>query len=143
MQHLDSQLDTSTMQIVCYDGDCGFCNKSVQLIWQRDTEGLFHFVSIQSPTGRALLAQHHIPEPNLTTFYLIAHTQVFSKSAAALCIMQQLNGLKWLARLAKYVPRVLADWLYDRIAAHRYRFSRSSDSSCTPPPDEVKKRFLA
>ncbi|MGY0203700.1 thiol-disulfide oxidoreductase DCC family protein, partial [Acinetobacter soli] len=34
-----------------FDGDCNFCDASVQFILNRDTKGHFHFASLQGEAG--------------------------------------------------------------------------------------------
>lgn len=41
--------------IILFDGDCNFCNQSVQFIINRDPKGYFQFASLQSELGKKLL----------------------------------------------------------------------------------------
>src|SRR6185436_17873752 len=72
--------------LVLYDGTCGLCNRSVQLILRHDRRGRFRFAALQSDTGRALLAKHGLPMDALDTVVLVDGDRAYSKSRAALRI---------------------------------------------------------
>ena len=57
--------------IVLFDGDCNFCNRSVQFIYERDKKGIFRFASLQSARGREFLAKHNLDTLDLSTLVLI------------------------------------------------------------------------
>ncbi|MCW3076785.1 MAG: Thiol-disulfide oxidoreductase, partial [Bacteroidetes bacterium] len=40
--------------ILLFDGECGFCNKSVQFFLKREKNKTMHFVPLQSETGKAI-----------------------------------------------------------------------------------------
>ena len=44
-------------------------------------------------------------------------------------------------KLLRYVPRVLRDWAYDRIALNRYQLFGKYDVCLLPSPDH-ERRFL-
>ena len=128
------------MRLVLYDGDCGLCNSTVLFILKRDSQGIFHFASIQSDTGRKHLSQHGIDNPELDTFYLIDDDKLYSKSDAAVRVGKLLKGWSWLACFVSWWPRALRDWCYDRIANNRHRFGKKN--ACQLATPETKKRFL-
>ena len=70
-------------RIVLFDGECNFCDHSVQFIIKRDPKGHFKFASIQSDTGKKLLNQFHVPE-DINSFILIDKNKCYFKSTAAL-----------------------------------------------------------
>ncbi len=128
------------MQIVLYDGDCGFCNRSVTFIWKRDSEGIFYFCKIQSEQGRALLEKAGEPKPKLDTFYLIENEKLYERSEAALRVGRQLPYWHIIAVLFQFLPLRLRDRVYDWVAHNRHRLA--GKTTCELPPENVKARFL-
>ena len=43
---------TANAPVLLYDGVCGFCNKTVQMILERDPVGTMRFAALQSDYGR-------------------------------------------------------------------------------------------
>src|ERR1051326_1154543 len=44
--------------VLLYDGVCGFCNKSVQLILDHDRQGSMRFAALQGDYGQAVIGRH-------------------------------------------------------------------------------------
>ena len=57
--------------IVLYDGVCGLCDRSVQLILRNDRRGRFRFAALQSQAGRALLQKFGLPPEALQHFFAL------------------------------------------------------------------------
>ncbi|MDT7779637.1 MAG: hypothetical protein QOC99_2149 [Acidobacteriota bacterium] len=132
--------------IMLYDGVCGFCNKSVQLILDHDRRGTMRFAALQSDYGLAVIERH----PSLRSVdsvVFVEHSpgandeRVYVRSGAALKIASYLGGLWKVFLLAKVIPRPARDYLYDLFARNRYRFFGKYDS-CMLPPVEVRSRFI-
>lgn len=127
--------------IVLYDGVCGLCNRSVQLILRNDRRGRFRFAALQSDVGKALLRRHGLPEDALDTVVLVEGGRAYRKSRAALRIARRMDA-PWPALWPLVVvPRPVADFLYDRVAKHRYQVFGKTEACMLPPP-EVRARFL-
>ncbi|MFS0576058.1 thiol-disulfide oxidoreductase DCC family protein [Sporosarcina sp. 179-K 3D1 HS] len=127
-------------RIVLFDGECNFCDASVQFILKRDPAAHFLFTSLQSETGQQLKKQYYIPE-NVDSIVLIEKGKAYTKSSAALHIAKKLDGLWHLLFLFILVPRPLRDVAYDYIAKNRYKWFGKKDSCMLPPP-EIRKRFI-
>ena len=128
--------------IVLYDGVCGLCDRSVQLILRNDRSGRFRFAALQSNAGQALLEKFQLPPEALDSVVLVEGGQAWRKSRAALRIARRMDApwpLLWPLRI---VPRPVADALYDLLARNRYRIFGKLDACMIPPP-EVRSRFLA
>lgn len=128
--------------LVLYDGTCGLCSRSVQLILRHDRRGRFRFAALQSELGGALLARHGLPADALDTVVLVEDDRAWTKSAAALRIARGMDGPWPLLRALGIVPRPVRDFFYDRLANNRYRIFGRVDACMLPPP-EVRARFLA
>jgi predicted DCC family thiol-disulfide oxidoreductase YuxK len=138
-------MNETTEPVLLYDGVCGFCNKTVQLLLDADQRRTLKFAALQSAFGQRILARH--PElANVDSVVYVenpatAEERVFARSGAALKVVSYLGGF-WRVFLAGYVvPRPWRDALYDLIARHRYRFFGKHDACLLPAP-EVRARFL-
>lgn len=136
----------SGRHLLLYDGVCGLCDRFVRFVLAHDRGRRFRFAAMQSPVGRNLVSAFGRDPNRLDTVYVIveyrsAAGRVLSRSAAALFVLGQL-GWPWrLATVLRRVPAAPRDWLYDRVAAHRYRlFGRHA--SCPAPDPRHRDRFL-
>jgi predicted DCC family thiol-disulfide oxidoreductase YuxK len=130
--------------VLLYDGVCGFCNKTVQMILDRDRRGEMRFAALQSDYGQAVVGRH----PELQGVDSVVYVEraadverVYVRSEAALKVAAYLGGVWKLFLAARLVPRGLRDYFYDLFARHRYRFFGKYDACMLPPP-EVRARFL-
>lgn len=130
--------------VLLYDGVCGFCNKSVQLILDHDRRGEMRFAALQSDYGQAVIERH--PELHGVDSVVLVEQQrdgerIYTRSDAALKVAAYLGGFWKIFLVAKVLPRGLRDYCYDLFARNRYRFFGKYDSCMLPPP-EVRSRFL-
>jgi predicted DCC family thiol-disulfide oxidoreductase YuxK len=129
-------------RIILFDGVCNLCNGSVIFILQREKRPIFKFASIQSETGKELLAWCGLPADFVQAVVLIDRGMIYLGSTAALKIGQQLKfPWSFLAHLGLVIPRFVRDWVYSQIAAHRYRWFGKRDV-CMAPTEGLKARFL-
>ena len=126
--------------IVLFDGECHFCNRSVQFIINRDDHTIFKFASQQSDVGQRLMKKHRIPN-DANSLIFVTPDRAYIKSTAALQIARRLNGLCKLFFAGIIIPRPLRDFVYDLIAKNRYRLSRQM-GNCPISSPEMRKRFL-
>jgi len=127
-------------RIVLFDGECNFCDASVQFILKRDPAAHFLFASLQSETGEHLKQQYQIPD-EVDSIVLIEKGKAYTKSSAALHIAKKLDGLWHFLFLFILVPRPIRDAFYDYVAKNRYKWFGKKDSCMLPPP-EIRKRFI-
>jgi predicted DCC family thiol-disulfide oxidoreductase YuxK len=132
--------------LVLYDGVCGLCNHLLQFLFRHDRRGAFCFASLQSATGRAMLARYGGNPDEPDSFHVVADFQAPSarairKSDAAVFVASQL-GWPWRGlRVAGRLPTPFRDFLYDVVARNRYRiFGRYEQ--CLVPSDEMRSRFV-
>lgn len=128
-------------RIVLFDGECNFCNSSVQFIIKRDPANRFLFSSLQSETGKKYVKQFHIPD-DVDSLVLIENGKAYTKSAAALHIAKKLDGLWHLLFLFILVPRKIRDKVYDYVAKNRYKWFGKQEEACMLPTPEERKRFI-
>lgn len=126
--------------IVFYDGECGFCQSTVQIILSNDTSSLIHFASIQSSFTTSFFQSINKPIPDLSTFYFYHNGQLYSKSNAALNVARLLKFPFPLLFIFKIVPKFIRDFSYDLIAKNRLKLA---SNSCRIPTVEEKSRFIS
>ncbi len=127
--------------VILFDGVCNLCNGFVRFVIARDPAARFRFAALQSDSARRLLARLDglggIPD----SVVLVDRGRVYTRSSAALRIARGLPFPWSLARALIVVPRPLRDWVYDRVARHRYRWFGRKDVCMMPTPDS-RARFL-
>jgi predicted DCC family thiol-disulfide oxidoreductase YuxK len=130
--------------VLLYDGVCGFCNKSVQLILDHDRRGEMRFAALQSDYGQAVI-ERHTELRDIDSVVFIEHApdgeRVYVRSDAALKVAAYLGGFWKIFLVARVLPRGLRDYCYDLFARNRYKLFGKYDSCMLPPP-EVRSRFL-
>jgi len=111
-----------SQKIILFDGVCNLCNGSVIFILKKEVRPTFKFASIQSEAGKELLDYCELSSDYNQAVILIDKGVVFLGSTAALKIGQTLK-LPWsfLASTGFIVPKFIRDWVYNRIAKHRYQ----------------------
>jgi len=138
----------ATDVIVLYDGVCGLCSRIVSFLLPRDRARRIHFAALQGPVAAEILRRHGEPpvDGDPQSIILVqapgtADERLFHRSGAALRIARALPGA-WPALAALLaVPRLVRDWVYDRVANNRYRIFGRLDA-CTLPSPENRTRFL-
>jgi len=128
------------MNVILFDGECNFCDHSVQFIIKRDKKGLYNFASIQSDTGEEILRKYRVPD-DIDSFILVDGHKCFYKSSAALRVCKNLKGAWKLLYCLLIVPKPLRDYFYCIVAKNRYKWFGKKDS-CMLPSTDIRKRFL-
>ncbi len=126
--------------IIMFDGECVFCDHSVQFILKHDVNEVFKFTSLQSDVGKQLLKQYNV-DPSIDSLVVIYKEKVYIQSDAAIIIAQQFKGLWKLLAIVKVIPKWMRDKVYVLIAKHRYRLYGQLET-CRIPTKEERHRFL-
>ncbi|UCZ52968.1 thiol-disulfide oxidoreductase DCC family protein [Bacillus shivajii] len=127
-------------KVILFDGECNFCDHSVQFIIKRDKRAVFKFASLQSESGQKMLRNYRIPE-NLDSLVVIDGNRWYTKSSAALNICKHLSGGWKLFYIFTLIPKPIRDFFYTIFAKNRYKWFGKKES-CTLPSPEIRKRFL-
>jgi predicted DCC family thiol-disulfide oxidoreductase YuxK len=133
-------------RLVLFDGVCGFCDRAVRWLLERDRFEHLHFAPLQGETAAALRRRHpEIPEDVDAIVYVetgASGESVHLRSDAVFRVVAELTGpwrrLAWL----RWLPRPLMDWGYRLFARHRYRLFGKLDACSAPLPGE-RARFVA
>lgn len=124
--------------LVFYDGDCGFCNSSVQFILNKRKRD-FYFCPLQSETASKILSSKGITI-NMDTIYFFKQGKIYERSSAALQICKGLKGGYPMMMAFYIVPKFIRDGIYNMIAKRRHRIRAGY---CAIPSDEEKKLFVS
>jgi predicted DCC family thiol-disulfide oxidoreductase YuxK len=129
-----------TSPLLVYDGDCGFCARSVQFILTREHRHDLRFVPRDSEFGKELRRRFHLEA--VESMLWIENNSAFIESNATLHAAKYVGGI-WaaLASIATIVPSAVRNWGYRLIARHRKRLS-SGLQACLVPTAEQRTRFL-
>lgn len=135
--------------ILLYDGECVFCNRSLQFFLRREKKldpastkriNLLHFAPLQSEAGLALRTYFEIDE-KVDSLILIKEHSAYIKSCAALRLTLYMKGLWPLLVVFVIIPPFLRNIVYDFIAKRRKKlFGRSEN--CQLFSKEENERML-
>jgi predicted DCC family thiol-disulfide oxidoreductase YuxK len=128
------------MNIIVFDGVCNFCNRIIQLIIRHDPTAQIHFAAQQSEVGEKLIKDLAIKESSNSVLF-VKDGLVYYQSDAVIEIAKLLTGWPSLFRYTIIVPRFIRNYIYQLVAANRYRLF-GKQAQCMVPKEEEKGRFL-
>lgn len=134
-----------------YDGDCGFCHRSVRFILAEELatpESLrLRFAALGGEAFHDCLDRHPELEPASLPDSIVLELEdgtIRTRSAAALEIASRLGGFwRLLALVLARLPGALLDAAYDAIARVRKRLFASPKDACPILPPDLRARFDA
>ena len=126
--------------VILYDGVCVFCSRWVRFVANRDVARQFRFTAIQSGYGTRLAQAFGINPDDPDTNAVVHGGEVFFKSDAALTVLSNLPGWRWV-RVLRAVPKPLRDAVYGLVARNRYRIFGKYDE-CFVPDAEMRARVI-
>lgn len=124
--------------IIFYDGDCGLCNRSVQLILHHERNSTLKFASLQSAFARNVFMEFNLKNNFNESILFYQDGKLFSKSKAVLRIIPYLKWYFYPFMICWLIPNFVRDFLYDLIARNRKKIT----SVCELPKSKYSKRFL-
>lgn len=125
--------------LLVYDGDCGFCNSSVQFVLNHEKRHDLLFLRRASEPGMAL--RRHFGLESVESMLWIENGVAHIESDASLRTAAYVGGWCRLALIARLVPRPLRNWAYRIFARNRHRIF-GARKKCVLPTSEQKPRFL-
>ena len=128
-----------------YDGECGVCSRSVELVLRHDRRGTLRFASLRGDFGAALVARHQELRGVDSMFWVDSgpggnEERILMRSEAVLAVARYLGGWWRLALAARVIPRALRDAAYAWFARRRWRFGKPE--ACRVPTPAERSRFL-
>ena len=127
--------------VLLFDGECGFCNKSIQFLLKHEKNKHLHFAPLQSEVGQVLRNYFEIGAKT-DSIILIKNHSAYIKSCAALRLTIYMRGL-WPVMMAfVIIPPFLRNLVYDFIAKRRMKWYGRVDN-CALLTREDQERFLS
>lgn len=124
-------------KIIIFDGICGFCNKSIDILMRLDTQKIFKYTSLQGEFIKTLNI-----DPNIDSIIYYEDGTLYYKSTAILKILRSLGGIWIISNVFYIIPRVIRDFTYDIIAKYRYNIFGKMDS-CRMPKEGEEGLFIS
>lgn len=149
----EAEAGATTAPAICtarlfYDGDCGFCHRSVRFVLAEESplqpDRRLHFAPLDSRAFEALLERHPSLREDLPDSLILELEDgtLRTRSAAVLEIAGRLGGLwRALAVLGSLLPRSVLDRAYDVVARVRKRIFARPRDSCPILPPGLRQRF--
>jgi predicted DCC family thiol-disulfide oxidoreductase YuxK len=128
--------------VLFYDGDCGFCSRSVRLVYGLDPGGAIEFAPLQGVLAGKLNLQSYADKKGGSMVVLReSDGAMFIKSEAWILLGETLGGV-WavLAFVFSLFPKTARDWGYDLVAKNRYRLAGKANR-CALPDEGFRKRM--
>ncbi len=132
-----------------YDGDCGFCHRSVRFVLSEElatpTPLRLRFAPLGSMTFGERMTHHPELDPASLPDSIVLELEdgtILTRSAAALEIASRLGGFwRLLALIGSRLPGRLLDSGYDAIARVRKRLFTTPKDACPILPPDLRARF--
>ena len=116
----DSKIIRRDRPLFVFDGYCVLCSGGASFVMKHDPERKIQFASAQSALGQRLYAACELPIDD--SYLLIDSNGWHIKSDGYFEVAKHLGGWWRLAAVFRLIPRGLRDWVYDKVALHRYRW---------------------
>jgi predicted DCC family thiol-disulfide oxidoreductase YuxK len=135
-----------TEALVFYDGVCGLCQRSVQLVVREDRHARIKLAPLQGETARKRLPAASLAgskgdpdEPD--SMLALEGERLYSESDSWLFIARHLGGAWRLLQPLTLLPKGVREAAYRFIARNRYAWFGKLDA-CPVPDAAVRARFL-
>ncbi len=127
--------------ILLYDGVCRLCDRSVQFVLRHDSKKQFLFGSLSSELASDFFGKQSTDFSQVDSVVLITKDAIYTKSSAALKVLQLLGGAWRMSGILYIIPKYIRDKVYAYIAKHRYKWFGILESCRVPTPQEAN-RFI-
>ena len=127
-------------QYILFDGDCGFCNKTILYVAKKDSRNKFIFVSNKSDFGKRLLLIYKVQDLANDTIILIQNNNWFVKSEALKRISSQIPDFKYFTSFLRIVPEDVLNRVY--LWVSRIRKELVSQKTCQIPDSSLRKKII-
>lgn len=135
--------------LLFYDGDCGFCHRSVRFVLSEEANTpaplRLRFAPLASETfDRRIAARDDVDAGALpdSIVVLLEDGRLLTRTAALLELASRLGGLwRGVALLASPIPEPLRDAAYDAFARIRKRLFQQPTDACPILPPDLRARF--
>jgi predicted DCC family thiol-disulfide oxidoreductase YuxK len=125
-----------------FDGECALCSRAVHYVLRYDrSDPPIRFVAIKSGEGRRIAAENGVNPDNPHTFIFVEDGKAHLLSDAVFAMSKRVGGPGRMIRVFRFVPRLVRDWFYARLANNRYVMFGKLDQ-CYLPSAETRHRFV-
>lgn len=129
-------------KVILFDGVCKLCNAWSNFIIKYDHQHVFKLCSVQSNEGQKILRHFGLSTEVYESMLVVEGNAVYQQSDAFFQVVAKL-GYPWkFICVFRMVPKLLRNWIYDRIALNRYRLFGKYDT-CLLPAADHDARYLA
>lgn len=136
---MENNINTSTNNIVFYDGNCGLCNYFINLLLYEDKNNVLKFSPLQGQKSAEVLPKDLTQ--NLSTMVFLENNQIYTESTAILRIFKSIGGVWKLFYVLIIFPKFIRDEVYTFISKNRIKWFGISDN-CRFPAAEEKLKFI-
>lgn len=126
--------------VVFYDGECGLCDRSVQMLILLDKRHVLRYATLQGETAARLLGPLEGPEEGWSV-RLLDGGRLYDRSTAAIRAAVRAGGAGRLLGAFLIVPRPVRDGVYRWVARNRKRWFGCAEA-CLLPTTALRQRFL-
>ena len=125
-----------------FDGECGFCQKSVRFVYEFDERSLIEFAPLQGHFATELGLLDYAEKGGGSLVVLREQDgEVFTKSDALVELGKALGGVfHLLAMMLSRLPKRLRNGAYDLVAMNRYKLAVKADA-CGLPDKGLRERM--
>tara|TARA_B100001175_G_C19316906_1_gene545811 strand:+ start:196 stop:609 length:414 start_codon:yes stop_codon:yes gene_type:complete len=134
-------MKNETRDIVFFDGDCNFCNSSVNFIFEKRSKNNIYFASLQSEFAKKTLPSSLVNQSEFNTIYFYSGGKIHNRSSAILRIVKHLKQPFRSGIIFLIVPKFIRDFFYKIVAKNRHRIIEST-VTCRLTSTEERKFFL-
>lgn len=126
--------------ILFFDGNCGFCNQTVQFILRHEKNKNIYFSPLQSIFAAEQFKAFNYHN-DFSSIVVIRKGKLYTRSAAIQIILADLKSpYSLLPCIIKFLPRVLSNFVYELISKNRHRISKVTSCAVLDPID--RERFI-
>ena len=136
-----NQQTESWNNIILFDGVCNLCSGFVQFVLKYEKTSVLKFASLQSPIGARITKNYEISRKGLESIVYIENNKAYEKSDAVMKISRHLRFPWSLTSRFVFIPAIMRNWVYDLVAANRYRLFGKKEVCWIPDP-KWKNRFI-
>lgn len=128
--------------ILFYDGECGFCIRSIRCLANLDKQGRIHYAPLQGRLAKLSGFESHLQGTN-SSLVIINEDEgkVYTQSDGILQILQILGGAWRLLGIFGFLPMRWRNALYRLVANNRHRIGASRLRDCDMPDEELRSRL--
>ncbi len=127
--------------ILFYDGECGFCNKSVQLVLKWSKNKSLYFATLQGESAAVFKQKFNSFPKDLKHIVYHHQNKLYFGAIGFFQIAKDFKYPYKLLSVLGYLPDFLTNFFYNIIAQNRYKIFGKVDA-CFLPDVEDRVRFI-